>query len=87
LFIKIITASTKILKMFQVELTKNDGGLIIVNFDFVKTFNAVKNDDPASGTEILFADEKTITVKEPYKEIIKAFTITTVRFNQAHPEK
>lgn len=70
--------------MMQTELTKIDGGLIIVNFDYVKTFSAVKADDPDSGTELQFSDDKTLTVKEPYKEICKIFTITTVKINPPH---
>ena len=71
----------------QAELTKSDGGLIIVNFDYVKTFSAVKAEDPNSGTELQFSDDKTLIVKEPYKEICKIFTITTVKMNTPHKEK
>ena len=73
--------------MIHAELTKSDGGLIIVNFDFVKTFHAVKTDEPASGTELQFSDDKTLTVKEPYKEICKIVTITTVKMETPHKEK
>ena len=65
--------------MLPVELTKNDGELIIVNFETVRSFFEDKNDDEAVGTVIKYVNGDDLHVREPFAKICKVFNIASVK--------